>query len=313
MLSTSTTTTITVRGEQFKPDVVLYNRTMQTETGIAAILELKSPETQTTVPPGTRSDEVKQLLTYLHAVLTIQGFRNYVYGILTNHKYLVFAEARREKGHVRYYLHYAAQYQPEYIQWLCTASLATLGLQIPNVTMNDTTHVLDQYLGSGQYSHGFELKLGDDTVVIKCFLTEDMAKKEREVCTAFSAIPGATHLYRIQPKEGLFVAVTPKGLPFHPNTLPITIKHVQSLMETLDAVHSLGFTHGDICSSNIYYLDHEKALLNDWSHVEKLATDDARDADVKRLIKTVEALGGASLVSYSIVGMEPTTKKHRVV
>jgi hypothetical protein len=280
--------------EEFKPDMVIYNNSNITETGIVSVIELKSPERGHTVPPDERSEEMKQLMGYLHAILHRQQRRAFVYGLLTNHLYLVAVQALRRvpQGEIQYILHYAGSFRPEWLQFVCDSDLRTLGCSPPYVTISGTQYALHNYLGSGQYSHGYELQIADATIVVKEFATQGKADLEMSTCHALSAVKDVSKLFPIQPTETLFVAITPKGLKFD-KVHPLTIEHVRGLISALRSLHVANLVHGDVCTSNIYWIDATSALLNDWSHVELSTEPNKRWKDFVHLRRAVEALGGA--------------------
>lgn len=222
-------------------------------------------------------------------------------------------EARRNSdGRIEYVVCFAGPFESAWVQWLCEASLESLGLVFPTVTFSNIKYTLQLPLGSGQYSHGYELRLGEDTVVVKQFSDLNMADHERTICKAFEKVSGATRLFATQPVDPLFVAVTPKGLPFDSAARRITVDHVNSLIKSLGEVHTLGYCHGDICSSNIYFLDGDQnALLNDWSHVRAESTEDERDKDWVALSAAIKSVGGSQDLQDSATEMRSRFKKRQ--
>jgi hypothetical protein len=167
-----------------------------------------------------------------------------------------------------------------------------LGCAPPRVTIRGTQYALHNYLGSGQYSHGYELQIASTTVVVKQFASQGKADLEKNTCNAVSAVKDVSKLFSIQPTETLFVAITPRGLQFDKDH-PLTMAHVRCLISALRSLHSLNLVHGDVCTSNIYWIDANSALLNDWSHVESSTEPRKRWKDFKRLGDAVKELGGA--------------------
>ena len=100
----------------------------------------------------------------------------------------LFNALRNSDGRIAYVVRFAGRFQSEWIQWLCESTLESLGLVFPTITLSNTKYTLQVPLGSGQHSHGYELKLGEDTVVVKQFSDFKMAAHEREICKAFENV-----------------------------------------------------------------------------------------------------------------------------
>ena len=178
------------------------------------MIELKSPVSDSRVP-DVSSDEVKQLLRYLHAILHKQKTRVFVYGVLTNYKYLVAVKAQRQaNGTIEYIIQYASTFTHHWIQFLLEAPLEQLGCKVPTVGIAGTRYELHKYLGSGQHSHGYELDLSGTVVVVKQFAKRDKAVLEKETCKSLVSCVGVSKLHLVQPDDEHFVAITPKGHPF---------------------------------------------------------------------------------------------------
>ena len=194
-------------------------------------------------------------------ILHSRWHRSFAFGILTNHRYLMLFQAQRTGSSFVYKQRYAAVFDERYIQWLLSASLTTLGMVCPQITIGPRTFTLDKYLGSGHYSHGYELKIDGTTIVVKQFSDMKHANHEREIYEALAGIAGVTQRCSLQPQEELFVAVHPKGEPFDLISHPINEAHVRGLRAALTAMHAKGLAHHDVGPCNMYYLDATHALL----------------------------------------------------
>lgn len=289
--ATNTTVSLHCNDLEFKPDLIVYDKDNQTESGIVSVIELKAPNSGD-IPPDVRSPELKQLLGYLHAILKMQKRRFFVFGVLTNHKYLVAVKAQRLKNDFQYVIEYAAGFRDEWIQFLLESSLDKLGAVFPTVVIEGQSYVLRKYLGSGQYSHGYELDLFGTVVVVKQCDTVEKANVERATCIALQGCKNVSQLHCTQPDDRHFVSITPRGYPFGPSKA-INGDHVDQLFGAVTVLHSKGLVHGDICASNIFYVDSKTALLNDWSHVKSFSVHDMRK-DFRDLLQAVKEVGASN-------------------
>ena len=83
-----------------------------------------------------------------------------------------------------------------------------------------------------------------------------------EILNSATDAENAAKLPTIEAAEGLWVLITPKGVPFTAQTLQL--HHIRMLLKTLKLVHSANVFHRDVRFSNIFMLENDGVLLNDW-------------------------------------------------
>jgi hypothetical protein len=292
VVGTNNNVTIKCRGEVFKPSVIIFDKDNQSVVNLAAIIELTCPSEGDSVP-GVESDAFKQIAGHLHDLLDLSPGRTHVYGILTNHRYVVFVKAQRARNRVEYVIHHAGSFCEDFLRWILNASLADLGLKKWEVAIDGKKYLLDNYLGSGRHSIGFEVdNPAGKPIIVKYFADPAMAKRERDVCEVLAGVDGVTQLADVHIDDSHFVAVTPKGLPFNNTDRRIRKEHVRCLRQALLALHRKNLAHNDVLPCNIYYIDESRALLADWSNVTKGSSTKSR-RDFRYLANAVDALGGS--------------------
>jgi hypothetical protein len=306
----SSPVTIECRGVPFKPAITIFDKdNSESPVSIAAIIELTDPSNGDSAPsPDALAFE--RIAAHLRAILRLTPGRAHIYGILTNHRYLVFVKAQRTRNCVKYIRHYAGPFTEDYLQWILHASLDDLGLRKWEVMLGGKKHVLRNYLGSGRYSIGFEVEhpIGN-SIVVKYFADLNDAFQERDVCSKLEGIEGVTQLAEVQPNHIRFIAVTPKGLPFNDTDRRLTRNHVLCLRQALRALHREGLAHNDVVPCNIYYLDANRALLADWSNVTK-GSPTKSTHDFWCLAVAVKELGGCG--DLMRIAIEGVRKRRRV-
>jgi hypothetical protein len=290
---TNTRVTIEYRGRRYKPDVTIFGKESETVLGITAIVVLGDPSTGDS-PPGLESFDFNEIASCLHAILSLSLGRTHVYGILTNHRYLVFLKAQRAGTRVEYVVHYSGPFREGILCWLLNASVADLGVKTWEVMIDGQKHILKNHLGSGQHSIGFELEHpAGNPIVVKYFADLTMAVKEREVSDKLKGVAGVTQLADKQPEDPHFVAVTPKGLPFDNAGRQITKEHVTYLRDALQSLHARNLVHNDAAACNIYYLDGKRAVLADLCSVKESSLGADFRTDFFLLRKAVEVLSNS--------------------
>jgi hypothetical protein len=291
------------------PDVTIFDKDSQSVVSIAAIIELTDPSAGAS-PPGVSSDSFKRLAGYLRTVLDLTPGRTHVYGILTNHRYLVWVKAKRAGTSLSYVLEHAGSFREDFLQWILHASLDELGLKKWEVMIDGRKHMLKNYLGSGKGSIDFEVEHpSGQTMVVKYFADPKLATKERDTCGKLKGIGGVMQLADVQLEHPHFVALTPKGFPFNTAGRQIRKDHVRCLRRVLRALHRNGLAHNNV-QGNIYYIDETSALLSDWSSVTE-ASPLTRRNDFACLYSAVEALGGSvELRDYALHGSRKRLRFH---
>ena len=308
--------TLIVPNASWKPDGIVYRKhLLHQEGGVVAAIELKA------LGKCNEDASTLQVLNYLHAILTIQPSRVMCYGILTDGKVLQIIKAGRlAGGKFEFTVMWSGEFDQGkgFIHWLLTTPLADLGYSPPKINFDGTPVELTKHLGTGQHASGYEVSLGGETFVVKHFTEERAAEKERKVCNAVAQASNTlTKLYKLQPEEKNFVAVTPKGKVFDQTNLP-NQKHVISLVAALTELHAYGMVHGDVCRQNIYSQDADTALLNDWSHVRwavDFAADERMDEqaakDFDKLNTALVELDASYTLRQPVIDAQNSPKKRK--
>jgi hypothetical protein len=255
----------------------------------------------------------------------MQPSRPFAFGALTNHRYIRIIRASREADdwkrfrQIAYTVVYNGEFKESWIQWLRESPLATLGVVHPKVLFDNTEYVLHSYLGSGQFCHAYSVNVDGVEVVVKHYHDAKQARKEKDIFEGLKDCDHVSHLYKHQPAEEQFIAVTPHAHKFS-SQRPVNKTHVSQLILALNALHNLKKVHGDVCASNIYFIDSKHAMLNDWSHVRDSENIYDRRMDFKKLQDAVRAVGGTDVddeISRILVAtdpdaaQEPASKKSR--
>jgi hypothetical protein len=259
---------LTVDGEALKPDGVLYSSDMLNEpSGIIAVVELKKPG------PQLLPAHQHQILKYLDGILRVQPFRDFCYGLLTNGEQSKVYKAVRLNRQVTFQLVCSHDQfrNGALLAWFLKTPVATLGWSALKVTLDGVEFPLKHLIGSGLHCDAYMFTgTGTERRVMKHYRDEAKADNERTVCCKIEHVSNVAHLAATQPKEPNFVLIQQLGFPFDKKEHKANTKHAKCLRDALQALHTQGIAHCDIHEGNIYFIDEQTAMLNDWSHAQFL-------------------------------------------
>eukprot|EP00545_Synedropsis_sp_CCMP1620_P000625 CAMPEP_0119002848 /NCGR_PEP_ID=MMETSP1176-20130426/175_1 /TAXON_ID=265551 /ORGANISM="Synedropsis recta cf, Strain CCMP1620" /LENGTH=536 /DNA_ID=CAMNT_0006954379 /DNA_START=137 /DNA_END=1747 /DNA_ORIENTATION=- len=219
---------------------------------------------------GTSSSEKGQIMLYVHRMLDAQPMRQFAYGFVTNNRILVLVKGYREQVSpflVRWCLSSVFDFEYGMKLWLQLMREDT-GYRCPPVVENFPI-TFEEMLRPGGTCRAFRASYRGKPVVAKLYSDQGVAldnanriKIASGVVTAAASATGLATLPEVVATEGKWSLITPQGTPLtRENFMKV---HVDKLVHTLQVVHQAGIIHRDVRIANIFYLNTEQVLLNDW-------------------------------------------------
>ena len=256
-----------------KPDYVQRSAEIAGEHGIICLGEIKG---MLGVDQEFSDQAVGQILDFLQELLIMQGWRQWVFGFLTDGvRFEFFRCMRCSDNRVSYSRSGLFSNGPA---WLRLSQL----LQQSNEILGFSEIIvagwkLESLLGNGATSAVFTATSDTGlTAVCKIFISRDACAFHKNEIRALQLMSDDPHTPKIvsavlktggEPSYPVLI-MTPLGIPIEENRVLLPLWAYTPLVDTLRASHELGLCHIDICSDNIFAVEKGKGIydvfLSDW-------------------------------------------------
>lgn len=219
---------------------------------------------------GTSSSEKGQVMLYVHRILDSQPLRQFSYAFVTNNSKMVLV-----KG-------YRGEDPPFLVRW-CVSGIIDFehGMKLWLQVMQEDSGYRDppslrgypiafqEALRPGGTCRAYGATYKGMSVVAKLYANDEVARENAErtmtarqvVASVVGCLPLAT-VPTVVETEGRWSLISPKGISLKREN--VTKQHIDRLVRTLKIIHDAGIIHRDVRVSNIFCLDSERILLNDW-------------------------------------------------
>ena len=216
---------------------------------------------------GLSLSELGQALLYGHRILDTNPLRAHVYGFFTNNSIVVLIKCDRSRD-APYLVNWGVSAPLTFDQGM--ASFFRLfnddnGFVAPP-TVNSSLVSVRSFLGEGGTCRAFLADYNGVGVVAKLYKDASTVQEDkRKLADAVTALQSVERLCQIPTvigSEGRWLLITPQGVSFTPFTL--RQEHIHRLVLTLQTIHGSGIVHRDVRFANIFLIDGDEILLNDW-------------------------------------------------
>jgi Protein kinase domain len=228
---------------------------------------------------GISTSELGQAMMYARMILDAQPTRPHVYGFITNNINVVLIRASclrsSDSQAAKAFWETSSVLDFEFGMATFLRLLTNGHGFVPPPSVGGTTLHCIRPLGKGATCRAFTAKYKDEDVIAKLFTDPaHVAENESKIRLAQAAIDAATKsdscalIPSVVACDKPWLLIKPRGYHFRARTFKL--RHLDALVKTLEVIHNAGIIHRDVRFANIFLLDDDTVLLNDWGSAARI-------------------------------------------